>query len=98
MEATIEKIESYPVNSSNMWYVLGTDNLVADQFLQNGPVVAVICEIKKDSSTKSGYYWTSEQGEKLTISNGAYVSAKIVVSEDKPIEKLLGSIKDTLEG
>ena len=98
MEGTIVKIGEYPVSASNMWFVLGNDNLVANQFLANGPVVAVTCEIKKDSSTKSGYYWTNENGENLTVSNGSYVSAKVVISEDKPITKLIGILKDKLEG
>lgn len=98
MEATIKEIGEYTVATSNMWYVLGTDNLVAEQFLDNGPVVSVVCEIKTDKSTKSGFYWTNDNGGNLTISNGTYISAKVVVSEEKPITKLVGSIRDTLEG
>jgi hypothetical protein len=96
MEAVINKIGKYTVSTSNMGFVLGADNLVAEQFLANGPVVAVICEIKTDTESKSGYYWTNDNGKELTVSNGAYVSAKVVVSEDRPISKLLGSIKDIL--
>ena len=98
MEAEIKKIGEYTVSTSNMWYVLGTDNLVADQFLANGPVVAVICEMKMDDNTKSGYYWTNVNGKDITVSNGTCVSAKVVVNEEKPISKLFGNIKDTLEG
>lgn len=98
MEATIKEIGEYTVTTSNMWYVLGADNLVAEQFLANGPVVSVMCEIKTDKDTKSGFYWTNDNGKNLTISNGTYISAKVVVSEEKPITKLVGSIRDTLEG
>lgn len=98
MEAEVYSVSEYAVNAGNLKYVLGSDNLVADQFINNGPVISVICKIKTDSSTNSGYYWSSENGKLLTISNGTFMSAKIVVDECAPITKLFNNIKDLLEG
>lgn len=97
MEAEVYSVSEYAVNAGNLKYVLGSDNLVADQFINNGPVISVICKIKTDSSTNSGYYWSSENGKLLTISNGTFMSAKIVVDECAPITKLFNNIKDHLE-
>lgn len=98
MEAWIDSIGEYAAGTSNMSYVLGTDNLVADQFLNDGPVVSVVCRIKTDSSTKSGFYWTSDNGKALSVSNGTLVSAKIVTEECAPITKLFNNIKENIGG
>lgn len=98
MEAYVDSIGDYAVSTSNMWYVLGADNLMAEQFLNEGPVVSVICRIKTDTDSKSGFYWTSENGNDLVISNGTFVSAKIVTDESAPITKLFNNIKEKLEG
>lgn len=98
MECWIESVGEYAATTSNMWYVVGADNLIAEQFVANGPVVPVICRFKTDSSTKSGLYWTSDNAEDLTVSNGTFVSAKIVVDECAPITKLINGLKEKLEG
>lgn len=97
MEAEIYAVGEYAVSASNMWYITGVDNMVADQFLANGPVVAVMCEIKEDSSTKSNYYWSSNNAKNLVLPNGTFVSAKIVTEESAPITKLIRNLKEKLE-
>ncbi len=97
MEAEIKYIGEYAATTSNMRYVVGADNMIAEQFVTKGPVVAVTCVMKEDSSTESGYYWSSENAEDLTIANGTFVSAKIVTEECAPITKLIRNIKEKLE-
>lgn len=98
MECQIESVGEYAATTSNMWYVVGADNLIAEQFVANGPVVPIVCRFKTDSSTKSGLYWTSDNAKGLTVSNGSIVSAKIVVDECAPITKLINGLKEKLEG
>ena len=97
MEAEISAVGEYAVSASNMWYVTGADNMVAEQFLANGPVVTVMCEIKEDFTTKSNYYWSSDNAKNLVLSNGTFVSAKIVTEESAPITKLIRNLKEKLE-
>lgn len=97
MEAWIEEVGAYPAENQNLWYVLGKDNLVAEQFLAEGPVTTVVCRLRTDSTSSNGYYWSSENGKKLTLSNGTFVSGTIIISENAPITKLIGSMKDKLE-
>ena len=98
MECWVESIGEYAAATTNMWYVVGADNLIAEQFVASGPVVPVICRFKTDSSTKSGLYWTSDNAKDLTVSNGSFISAKIVVDECAPITKLINGLKEKLEG
>jgi len=98
MEAEIVSVDDYATNVNSLAYVLGSGNMVAEQFAANGPIVSVVCKIKTDSATKSGYYWSSDSAKNLTISNGTVITAKIVVDECAPITKLIGKFKDDMEG
>ncbi|MBE6812051.1 MAG: hypothetical protein E7523_04125 [Ruminococcaceae bacterium] len=98
MVAEIVSVEEYATNRNSLMYVLGSDNMIADQFIGNGPIVAVVCRLKTDVSSKSGFYWSGESGKDLTISNDTMISAKIKVAEEKPISKLFGKFKDNAEG
>lgn len=98
MEAEIVSVEEYATNVNSLSYVLGSGNLVAEQFAANGPVVSVLCKLKTDKDTKSGFYWSNKSAENLTVSNETIVSAKIVVDESAPIKKLIGKFQDDMEG
>ena len=98
MEAEIVFVDEYATNVASLSHVLGSGNMVAEQFASNGPIVSVVCKIKTDSTTKSGFYWSSDKAKNLTISNGTVISAKIVVDECAPITKLIGKFKDDMEG
>lgn len=98
MEAEIISVDEYATNTNSLAYVLGSGNMVAEQFASNGPIVSVVCKIKTDKETKSGFYWSSDSAKNLTISNGTVISAKIVVDECAPITKLIGKFKDDMEG
>ena len=90
MEATIVNVGKYAVDTSSMGYILGINNLLAEQFVSSGPVVAMLCKITTDNSSESGFYWTNDKGDSLTIENGTLSSVQIVISEDAPITKLFG--------
>lgn len=98
MEAEIASIGEFAADNNNMGYVLGFTNGVAQQFLSQGPVVEVVCKIKEDSSTKSGFWWSSRKGKNVELSNGTFVTAKIITDESAPITKLIGNLKEKAEG
>lgn len=97
MEAEIQCVEEYATNTGSLSYVLGSGNLVAEQFAANGPIVAAVCRLKTDDSTKSGFYWSNRSGADVIVSNGTAVTAKVVVDECAPITKLVGKLKRNLE-
>lgn len=90
LEATIRSVEKYSAEVRNMAFVLGSGNSVAEQFAAEGPVTAVVCELKTDPATKSGYCWSSSNGKEQVLLKGTFVSAKIVSDECAPIAKLFG--------
>lgn len=97
MEGEILSIDDYAANTASLAYVLGADNLVAEQFAASGPVVSVVCRLRTDETTASGFFWSGSGGKKLSVSNGAIVSAQIVVDECAPITKLIGRFQENME-
>lgn len=92
MEARIVNIDTHAASATGMGYVVGTENNVAAAFMQNGPVVAVTCELIADPSSQNGYRWSNERGERLAVTNGSLITAKVITEEVAPITKLFARI------
>ncbi len=95
MEGTVKKVDSYVASTENLRIQLGNDGLV-EAFLKDGPVVAVECEIREDSNTSSGYYWSSRKGRELLLAEGTLVEASVVLEEKAPITMLIPYLKEKL--
>jgi len=95
MEATVVKVDDYITSTTDMQQQLGDTNLV-EAFMQNGPVVEVLCELKTDPSTVSGYYWSSNKGAAVSVDSGTMVEASVVISEKPPISLLIPFLKEKL--
>lgn len=98
MEAEIVSVDEYAANTDSLAYVFGSGNMVSQLFASEGPVVSIVCKIRTDKETKSGFYWSGDNGKELTVSNATVVSAKIIVDECAPITKFIGKFKDNVEG
>ncbi len=88
MEAEISNIDSFISSRDSMGAILGSDGQMAEYLTQNGPVVAVTCVLRPDEKSRSGYYFSSDKGKDLTISNGEPVSVQIIMSDKAPISKV----------
>ena len=96
MKATVVSVGNYPVSQNSFRYVGAEAS--ASQFQTNGSVAALLCELETDPSTVSGYLWSSKKGASLTVPNGTYVTAKIIIEETHPITKVIAKLKDVMEG
>ena len=92
MEAVVEKTDTFVASTESLQTQLGNDKLV-EEFLKNGPVVTVVCRLKEDATTNSGYYWSSEKGRDLTLAEGTLVEASIVLEEKAPITLLFSDTR-----
>ena len=95
MEATVVRVDEYVTSTEKMQRQLGSSQLV-EAFLQNGPVVEVVCELRTSDKTASGYYWSSNKGANLMIQAGTMVEASIVTEEKTPISMLIPYLKNKL--
>lgn len=93
MVARVINIDARAASTAGMGYVLGNDNNLASTYQKDGAVVAVACEFYP-ADTESGYYWTNEKGEKISVTNGSSITVKIITEEVAPITKLFSKLKE----
>ncbi len=93
MVARVVNVDTRATSNAGMSFVLGSDNNLASSFAKDGPVAAVACEIYP-GETDSGYYWTSEKGTGVKVTNGATITVKIVTEKVPPITKLFSKLKE----
>lgn len=93
MVGRVINVDARAASNQGMGYVLGTDNNLSSTFQQNGAVVAVTCEFYP-ADTESGYYWTSDKGANITVTNGSSISVKVITEEVAPITKLFSKLKE----
>lgn len=97
MVARVVNIDAYAASSTGMSSVIGSGNRLDSTFTNDGPVVAVACELYP-GDTQSGYYWSNEKGAKVAVTNGSLITAKIVTEEVPPISKLFSKINELWGG
>ena len=95
MQAEVIHVDDYVSTASNIRSMLGDDTL-AQAFTQNGPVVGVICRLRVDETTASGYWWSNSKGAELMVPEGTMVIADIITEEKAPIDMLIPYLKEKL--
>lgn len=93
MEATVLTVDDYVTSTAQMKAMLG-DDLLVNSFTQEGPVIAVTCELRTDETTASGYFWSSKKGTDISIAEGTLVTADIVTEEKAPIQMVIPLLKE----
>ncbi|MDR0886990.1 MAG: NHLP bacteriocin system secretion protein [Clostridiales Family XIII bacterium] len=92
MNASVISVDSYITSSETMQNQLG-NNILVESFIQNGPVVAVYCELQADDNTVSGYRWSNRKGNNIEITKGTLVTARIITEKKAPIEMIIPALK-----
>jgi len=95
MVGNVKSVAVYVTSQAELMKRLGDDTL-AETFLKNGPVVEVVCEIKEDEATNSGFYWSSKKGKEVNIDEGTIFNANVVVEKKAPISMVIPILKDKL--
>jgi HlyD family secretion protein len=86
----VRSVESFPSTRQGMMRVLHNEQLV-DAFLAetNGPPIGVRAELVTESSTPSGYRWTSGRGPDVTITSGTRCTGYVTTRAQRPFELVL---------
>lgn len=93
MHGEVVAVDDYVTSYSTMQNTLGSDAL-AQMFIQNGPVISVVCQLRTDDTTASGFWWSNPKGASLVIPEGTIVMADIITDEKAPITMLIPYLKD----
>lgn len=92
MEAKVTNISAFPVTQQGAVSLIGNPDILPGVMSQ-GPQLAVFTELQPDSSTFSGYRWSSSKGPELKITPGTTTSVRITVEERAPITFVLPILK-----
>lgn len=95
MQGRVVSVSEYPATAQGMMLTLGNQELVAQLSGNNAPIEVRI-ELILDTSTFSGYKWSTPQGPPIKIDSGTLCSASITVSQQKPIRMVIPKIKKYL--
>lgn len=92
MKATVKRVSDFPATPARMERVLNNDQLVKMLAAKNAPY-EMYASLKPDSSTFSGYKWSSSTGPKTQIRSGTMCRATVTVKERRPIELVMPALK-----
>jgi HlyD family secretion protein len=85
-------ISEFPVTPQGMAADLHNDTLVK-QFSQDGAPYVAKVRLDPDSTTVSGYRWSSGKGPSLRLSSGTLARAEVTTREQPPIELVIPLLK-----
>jgi HlyD family secretion protein len=88
----VTQISKFPVSPEGMAGVLHNDSVVA-RFGRAGPVHAVNVALRPDSSSVSGYRWSSGAGPPFSLTAGTLVESQVTIREQAPISLLIPTLR-----
>jgi len=95
MLGQVKSVSLFPSTPEGMQRVLRNDQLVKE-LSQRGSPIEVVADLLVDSTTRSGYKWSSPQGPPIGIFSGTLCTGSIVVDRKRPVEYVIPKIKETL--
>jgi HlyD family secretion protein len=81
-------VSDFPVTPQGMLADLHNDALVK-RFSQDGAPYAAKVTLERDSSTISGYRWTSGKGPPILLSSGTLTRAEVTTREQPPLDLVI---------
>lgn len=94
MMGEVVAVDPYVTSYEDIVAALGSESL-AQMFSQNGPVVAVMCKLRTDATTVSGFWWSNDNGATVVLAEGTIMIVDIILEEKSPISMLLPFINDS---
>lgn len=91
----VRNVSQFPSTEASMLALVDNPALVR-QMSKSGPPIAVSVELVKDSSTRSGYRWSSTAGAEVEVSSGMVATGNFVVEEKRPISLVIPLIRETM--
>ena len=92
---TVEDIAENNASVYEMTKALG-DDLLVNQYQQQGASVRVILSITPDEKATNGFKWSNSKGSDLEITDNTVVIGKVITDRYAPITKLLPWLKEMM--
>jgi len=92
----VQSVSTQPMTLAGMNRTLGNDILV-QQLAARGALFLVEITLQADTTTVSGFRWSSRAGPPMVVGSGTSIAVSVVVDRRRPIELLLPFLR-TLAG
>ncbi|WP_310572122.1 NHLP bacteriocin system secretion protein [Gemmatimonas sp.] len=91
----VQSVSAQPMTLAGMTRTLGNDLLV-QQLASRGASFLVEVTLQRDSTTSSGFRWSTRDGPPAQVGSGTSIGVSVVVSRRRPITLLLPFLRSTL--
>jgi HlyD family secretion protein len=85
----IKNISSFPVTTEDITAIVGNGEIAASLAGKGEGRVQAFVQLQEDSTTVSGYKWSSSEGPSLKLSSGTTTSVQVKVGETAPISYII---------
>jgi HlyD family secretion protein len=95
MLGEVEFVSNQPATPQGMRRTLGNEILV-EQLASQGAPFLVEVDLSEDSTTTSGFRWSSPRGPPVRVESGTICVVRVVVQEERPISLVLPIFRSAL--
>jgi HlyD family secretion protein len=88
IKGTVTSASAFPITKEAAALSVGNADMVAS-LLSKEPPIEVLANLKRDTSTFSGYAWSSSKGPQMKMSSGTTTTVRATVEEVPPITFVL---------
>ena len=92
MLGEVTSVGQFPATPQGMQRVLGNAELIRTLSVEGAPI-EVRVSLQLDPESANGYAWSSRSGPPIQIDSGTLCSARITLSERRPISLVLPLVK-----
>jgi HlyD family secretion protein len=90
---TVASVSAFPVTKEGVARLVGNAEVVTT-LVSQGPVIEVVANLVRNTSTFSGYQWSSSAGPALRMTAGTTMTGRVVVEQRAPITYILPFLRD----
>ncbi|BAY91190.1 MULTISPECIES: NHLP bacteriocin system secretion protein [unclassified Tolypothrix] len=90
----ITDVSALPITKEGAVSIIGNQEVVASLIGQNGAAIQVNAGLINDTSTFSGYKWSSSKGPDSKITPGTTTSVRVTIEERAPITFILPILQE----
>ena len=92
---TVTQVSTFPITKQGTTNLVGNSEVVEELISKVGSVIAVQAKLQPNSSTPSGYEWSSSRGPKnLQITSGTTTIARVTIEKQAPIALVLPILRE----
>ncbi len=88
----VTDVSPFPVTKQGALSVVGNSEFV-EALMSQGPQILMTSRLQSDSSSFSGYKWSSSTGPQMKVTSGTTTSVQVTVEERAPITFVLPLLK-----